>query len=96
MDFQADFAAMFAEGDDIIIAGISLKGFFVQPGIIEEPYYGNERDGDGTYALVQQNDLEGIGQWPVSDPVVEVNGITYRVIRPHRSAGHVQLFLQEA
>ena len=96
MDFQADFEHMFEDGDDVVIDGVTIKGFIARPGVVSEPFYGDERDGDGFFVIVQKSDLEDLAQWPLDDPVVVVEAITYRVIRPHENGGHVQLFLQEA
>lgn len=97
MDLQTDFTAMFAEGDDIIVDGVTLKGFVVHPGVFEEPFYGDVPTAGNTLSvIVQQGDLKSIGQWPLAEPQVEIDALVYRPIRSHLSAGHVQIFLQEA
>ncbi len=99
MSLSADFAPMFAESPDAIaINGSSIAGFIVRPDIIREPFYQNEAE-EALYILVQKTALTALGQWPVTDPAVTLDGQTapvYRVIRAHESAGHVQLFLQES
>ncbi len=94
MDLQSDFAAMFEDGDDVVIDGVTIKGFIAWPGVVREPFYGDE-DGNEIYVIVQQSDLEAVDQWPIDDPTITIAGIDYRVIRAHANAGHVQLFIQE-
>ncbi len=100
MDLQDDFADMFAADDplvdDISINGVVINGYFVEPDVIEEPYYGRDEAVDSRFVLVQRGDLATLGQWPPADPIVVVNLVTYRVIRALDNAGHVRLFLQEA
>ena len=97
MDLQDDFSFMFSDdGDDLTIDGVDLKGFVGRPGPVLEPYHGADGEASGTFIVVQRGDLEDLGQWPLNDPVVEIATITYRVIRPHESAGHVVLYLEEA
>ena len=97
MDFQDDFADMFDDADDVLIDDVSVKAMIANPGVIQEPFYGDDGgDPDTPFVIVQKNDLITYDLWPVTDPEIEVDEIIYRVIRVHENAGHVQLFLQEA
>lgn len=97
MDLQDDFFSMFTDSDDeILINGVTVAGFIARPGVIQEPFYSVDGELSGVFVIVQKSDLETLGQWPLDNPSIELDGIFYRVIRPHENAGHVQIFLQEA
>ena len=98
-DLQAEFAEVFADfGETIVIDGVDVKALAARPGPVVEPYYDDEGGGLGNAmrVIVQKDDLDAIGQWPLSDPEVEVDAIVYRIIRSFASLGHVILYLQEA
>jgi len=96
-DLTADFSDLFADcGDDITIDDETVKALVAPPGVFQEPFFGDANDGGNYFIIVQKGDLADLDQWPLDDPEVVIDEITYRVIRDHESSGHVQLFLQEA
>jgi len=96
MDLQDDFSFIFEDSEDnITIDGIDCDGFFCRPDPVLEPFHGDGAEA-ATFILVQRDDLEALGQWPVDAPVVVVDELTYRVVRDHENGGHVLLYVEEA
>ncbi len=96
MDLQADFAGEFSQADEVFIDGYSLRAFVCRPGVVEEPYYGAPEAPGETFLLTEKDRLAALGQWPLLDPEIEIEGQVFRPLRVHESLGHVQIFVQEA